>query len=430
VSRQRRTRSNRANIAFFAVLALLSLGATGLLFRLLRDFESGIENQVRDLRRVFSDVNLLRLPDQPQISFSEVEAEVAKYENHGVFQEITITKFHGAEDRIVYPFFLPAMVSSSGWRLPQPEGFHHPLPWSNDPEVRVLPLQSESARLGTLYVRVDTGTLGTVRALIASLLGVFATSFGLFLLQFRRQERTISRTAIELEEKRRELVRLERLALAGQLSANIFHDLKKPVLNIKHEVEELEESSPATEATADRMREQVDLFFGILRDGSLDRFVRAQEDVQFVDVNEMISRSLALVRYERGDVDVETQLDDRLPPIFAEPVRLIQVFSNLILNAYQAMGRKGNLVVTTRLSEHQIVVAIQDDGPGIPAEKQGAVFEPFFSTKPASEGTGLGLYIVRQIVDDFGGAITLASEQGRTVFTVTLPIAEQPLAQP
>lgn len=407
------------------MVAILSLGAVGLLFRLMRDFETSLENHVADLRRVFSDVDLLKLPDQPQISFAEIESQVAKYENHGDFREITITKFYGPEDRVVYPFYLPAFTRGEEWKISPPAGFQHPLPWRLEPDVRVLPLASDTARLGTLYVRLSTRALTTVRVLIGSLLGVFGLATGLFLLQFRRQERAITRTTIQLEEKRRELVRLERLALAGQLSANIFHDLKKPVLNIKNEVEELTAEHAGPEGLALRMKEQVELFFGILRDGSLDRFVRADDDVQFVDVNELVERSLALVRYERGDVEIVQKLRPGLPPVLAEPVRLIQVFSNLVLNAYQAMGRRGRLAIESDLEADRICVRLEDNGPGISPDKLSQIFEPFFTTKPAGEGTGLGLYIVRDILREAGGDVQVASQPGSTTFTVWLPLPDQ-----
>jgi signal transduction histidine kinase len=241
-------------------------------------------------------------------------------------------------------------------------------------------------------------------------------------MQFRQQEITITRTTVELEEKRRELVRLERLALAGQISANIFHDLKKPILNIKNEAEELEPSSPEY-PIASRIRKQIELFFGILRETSLERFVRAGEDTEYVDINDVLDRSVALVQYEQGNVNIERSYESGLPLVFSQPVRLIQVFSNLILNAYQAMEGRGNLVLRSMLEDGGIVVEVQDNGPGIPAESQARIFQPFYTTKPAGQGTGLGLYIVHEIVKDAGGSVSVKSAPGSTSFRVRLPAA-------
>jgi hypothetical protein len=256
---------------------------------------------------------------------------------------MTVTKYFGTEERVVYPFYYPALIGTKqtdGTR----EVFQHPIPGSLPPDARRLELNNGNQLLGYLYVRVHDTPLRTVRAVLVSLSALLIGAAGLFALQFRRQEKVITRTTIALEEKKRELVRLERLALAGQLSANVFHDLKKPVLNIKNELDE--EGAPA--GFSKRVREQIDLFFGIIRESNLERFVRAQSEREFVDINEMLERSLALVRYERGHAEIVKNLAPGLPSVLAEPVRLIQVFSNIILNAYQSMESAGRLTVSTR----------------------------------------------------------------------------------
>ncbi|GIX45121.1 MAG: hypothetical protein KatS3mg130_1529 [Candidatus Sumerlaea sp.] len=143
--------------------------------------------------------------------------------------------------------------------------------------------------MGYLYARVDRSPLRSVQLAIALLTVLLAVTISVFLLQFRKQASVISRTTIELEEKRQELVRLERLALAGQLSANILHDLKKPVLNIKSELEEFDadgqQQAPLAEVVQ-RMREQVGVFLSILREGNLERFVRGEGETEWLSINE------------------------------------------------------------------------------------------------------------------------------------------------
>ena len=96
--------------------------------------------------------------------------------------------------------------------------------------------------------------------------------------------------------------------------------------------------------------------------------------------------------------------------------------SNLVLNAYQAMQRKGALAVTTSSSDGKIIIRLQDNGPGIPPENLDKIFEPFFSTKAPGEGTGLGLYIARDIVTQANGTIRAESELHRgSVFSFVLP---------
>jgi signal transduction histidine kinase len=104
------------------------------------------------------------------------------------------------------------------------------------------------------------------------------------------------------------------------------------------------------------------------------------------------------------------------------PDELIQVWTNLIHNSIQAMKGKGKLVIDVTEKSNFIIVKIQDSGGGIPLKIQDKIFDPFFTTKPIGEGTGLGLDIVRRIVNKHQGKINLESEEGKTIFTVELPI--------
>jgi two-component system NtrC family sensor kinase len=113
-----------------------------------------------------------------------------------------------------------------------------------------------------------------------------------------------------------------------------------------------------------------------------------------------------------------------LPPVRCLPDELNQVWTNLVHNALQAMDHKGTLSIGLRREGDWAHVSVGDSGCGIPAEIRERIFDPFFTTKPAGEGTGLGLDIVRKIVDKHGGRIAVDSEPGRgSVFTVSLPIA-------
>jgi signal transduction histidine kinase len=111
-----------------------------------------------------------------------------------------------------------------------------------------------------------------------------------------------------------------------------------------------------------------------------------------------------------------------LPPVLCYPEELVQVWSNLINNAIQAMNYRGKLTITTLEQVEYIVVQITDVGPGIPSDIQARIFEPFFTTKAVGEGTGLGLSIVKNIVDKHHGKIELESTSGYTTFTVWLPL--------
>ena len=124
---------------------------------------------------------------------------------------------------------------------------------------------------------------------------------------------------------------------------------------------------------------------------------------------------------------IELEIDFQpVPTIKALPSELSQIWTNLIHNAVQAMQNKGRLEVRVEAvtGGEYIIVSITDSGPGIPPEIQPRIFEPFFTTKPAGEGSGLGLDIVKKIVEKHNGQISFESESGRTTFFVRLPIGQ------
>ena len=120
---------------------------------------------------------------------------------------------------------------------------------------------------------------------------------------------------------------------------------------------------------------------------------------------------------------VSTLAEDDSVRISAYPGELNQVWTNLIDNASDAMPEGGELQVCTELEGTCVLIRIVDTGIGIPAEFQSRVFEPFFTTKDVSEGTGLGLDIVRRIVTRHHGTVKVVSEPGRTEILVRLPIS-------
>ena len=124
---------------------------------------------------------------------------------------------------------------------------------------------------------------------------------------------------------------------------------------------------------------------------------------------------------KRG-VDVIRNYED-VPPIFCYPDELNQVWTNLIHNALQAMDNKGTLIIDLRQKNKEVEVSITDSGKGIPTELMSKIFQPFFTTKPPGEGSGLGLDIVRKIIDKHQGNIEVESQPGKTTFTVSLPVS-------
>lgn len=145
--------------------------------------------------------------------------------------------------------------------------------------------------------------------------------------------------------------------------------------------------------------------------------------VQDLDVHDGLDNTLVMLqaKLKRG-VEVERDYDRDLPHLEALGSELNQVWTNLIDNAVDAMDGKGHLVIRTHGEEGGVVVEIEDDGPGIPAEVLDKVFDPFFTTKGPGHGTGLGLNISFNIVRGSGGQLDVISQPGRTVFRVWLPL--------
>jgi signal transduction histidine kinase/HAMP domain-containing protein len=151
-----------------------------------------------------------------------------------------------------------------------------------------------------------------------------------------------------------------------------------------------------------------------------------QAKVQLCDVTEGIENTLVILHSElKYGINV-TRKYSEIPQVPVYVDELNQVWTNLIHNAVQALGGRGDIVIETGLDKEQVVISVEDNGPGIPPEVMPRIFEPFFTTKAKGEGTGLGLGIVKQIVDKHGGRIEVASQPGRTRFSVRLPVAGPP----
>ena len=122
---------------------------------------------------------------------------------------------------------------------------------------------------------------------------------------------------------------------------------------------------------------------------------------------------------------VTRHYDLHLPRIMAYGAELNQVWTNLLDNALDAVGETGHITITTTCENDRVLVAITDDGPGIPPAIQGRIWEPFFTTKAVGAGTGLGLDVAyRIVVGRHGGDIRVVSQPGSTVFEVRLPLTQ------
>jgi len=159
--------------------------------------------------------------------------------------------------------------------------------------------------------------------------------------------------------------------------------------------------------------------------GSLKSYSHLDQQARSdADLHEGIDNTLVILEHVLGGIHVRRNYGD-LPPVSVFVDELNQVWTNLLHNAVQALAGTGNIVIETGVEGDDVVVRIIDDGPGIAPESLDKIFEPFYTTKPKGEGTGLGLRIVKQIVDKHGGSIRAISEPGRTCFEVRIPALVQ-----
>ncbi len=149
-----------------------------------------------------------------------------------------------------------------------------------------------------------------------------------------------------------------------------------------------------------------------------------QGPLQDVDIARSLQSTLTILGHKlrRRDVEVVRDFAADLPTVAAHGSELNQVWTNLIVNALDAIGESGRLTLRTRRDGDFVTVEVADDGSGIPPENIGRIFEPYFTTKPVGAGTGLGLDVSHRIVTNLGGDLRVRSRPGETVFTVVLPL--------
>jgi PAS domain S-box-containing protein len=186
------------------------------------------------------------------------------------------------------------------------------------------------------------------------------------------------------------------------------------ILKMAYEVSGLQESTNTIMTATDRASKVV---FALK---TYARYDQSGEKIK-ADIKEGLETVLTLYYNQLKHGIKVIRHYEELQPILCYPDELNQVWTNLIHNALQAMNYKGTLTVDIEKRDNQAVVSITDTGTGIPEDIKEKIFEPFFTTKPAGEGSGLGLDIVKQIVEKHQGTITVESEPGNTTFHVWLP---------
>lgn len=238
---------------------------------------------------------------------------------------------------------------------------------------------------------------------------------------FEREQRTIE----ELRLAQKQLLQSEKLATIGQMAAGIAHELNTPLTYIMGNLELLQ-IQPLSEPQREMLR-------SVARGSerlkqlaqSLLAFSRpSPEELVPLAPNEVVERSLELCHYQimKGGVRLERDLAQGLPRVRGVSNQLEMALINLVVNAIHAMNGGGVLRVATALRGEQVEISVSDTGSGIPEDIQPTIFEPFFSTKPEGQGTGLGLSTVLMVVELHEGRVDFTSKMGAgTTFRIQLP---------
>lgn len=285
------------------------------------------------------------------------------------------------------------------------------------PIDRLVSASREVAR-GNLDTKVDIVT--------SDELGELAGTFNVMASALKERDERLKEFAT------RKIEESERLALIGQLAANVAHEVNNPLQGIvtySHLLLERVDVKDSTREFIERIVAQADRCRDIIR-GLLDFSRQRKPDKTVCNVNTVLQGCVALVQDQAlfHNIEIERHLDANLPMAIIDPSQIERVFMNLIINAAEAMTDGGRLILTTRChsNDGSIDVIIQDTGPGIPEEFQSKLFEPFFTTKDPGHGTGLGLAISYGIVKEHRGSISVESEAGvGTTFIVSLPLTTE-----
>lgn len=281
--------------------------------------------------------------------------------------------------------------------------------------IKKLVLASKEVASGNLDTKVEITTTDE--------LGKLAYTFNKMALALRERDEKLK------EFTRSKIMESERLALIGQLAANVAHELNNPLQGIVTYSHLLLEELPDNDQARDSLEKiviQADRSRDIIR-GLLDFSRQRKPDKTLCDVNNVLKGCVSLLEKQAlfHNVQIISSLDEKLPLTIIDPSQIERVFINIIVNAADAMDGNGKLILSTRHDpvSHCIEVEFTDTGHGIAKENLEKIFDPFFTTKDTGHGVGLGLAISFGILKEHNGTLTVESDVGKgTTFIVRLPI--------
>lgn len=242
----------------------------------------------------------------------------------------------------------------------------------------------------------------------------------------------VNHMAITLDKRERELViarqryfHQEKMAAVGALAAGVAHEIGNPIAAMSGVLQEMTDTTQQDKVAL--LQTQIQRLSTITREISGFASPRQMER-QLLDLNGLIRATTSLMSYDKRmrNVEMELDLDSQLPAIYGVSDQLTQVIMNLLINAADALGavteRSPKITISTKVLNHQAVLAVADSGCGMDNNALNHAFEAFFTTKK-NKGTGLGLALCHSIVEGHGGAIDIASQPNvGTTVSISLPL--------
>jgi PAS domain S-box-containing protein len=244
---------------------------------------------------------------------------------------------------------------------------------------------------------------------------------------------TIAQDITEHKRIQQAMRESDKLVTVGKLAAGVAHSIRNPLTSVKMRLFSMEGTLGLSESEREDLKvisEEVRHIDGIVRN-FLEYSRRPRLRMQKVSPSDVVDMALNLLKQRLDSYGVEVRLSRQswLPEIYADPDQLKEALVNLLVNASEAMGYGGLIVigeeeVADEPRGRKVVIRVSDNGPGFPESLQDKLFEPFFTTK--EEGTGLGLTIAARIIEDHGGKLELSSRERRgAISTISLPVREE-----